>query len=233
MRPAAISLVPYRYRVDSYRAHMAQAKLSAPVEPIRGYSLHPFFAKQRQWTVEVANVLSRFYRYSTELELAARQFAPSRQRSLGNTDGAAPDVDELLRRTRQLTDRYNRLQRFWRERPDSFAPGPDDTFFRINRAAQSVLPKYGIRLQQDGSLAVDDAAFRQGVAQDYAGFEQAMQDLTQSFRQVADRLQAAPSGGYVRRTRTPTGVNAYESSLLPNLFFRHAASTGLFVNQLW
>ncbi|WP_035295537.1 hypothetical protein [Brevibacillus thermoruber] len=235
MRPASISLVPYRYRVDSYRAHMAQAKLSAPVEPIRGYSLHPFYAKQRQWTAEVADVLSRLYRYTTELERAARQFAPSRRGSLGNAaaDGTAPDVEVLLRRTRQLAERYNRLQRFWRERPDSFAPGLDDTFSRITRAAQSVLPAYGIRLQQDGSLDVDDAAFRQGVTQDFSGFEQAMQDLSQSFRQVADRLQAAPPGVFSRRGALSKGGNPYESSLLPNLFFRHAASTGLFLNQLW
>jgi uncharacterized protein YukE len=233
MRPAPISQMPYRYRVDSYRFHMAQAKLSAPVEPIRGYSLHPFYAKQRQWTAEVADVLSRLYRYTTELERAARQFEPSRRGNLVNAAADAPDVELLLRRTRQLAERYNRLQRFLRERPDSFAPGLDDTFSRITRAAQRVLPAYGIRLQQDGSLEVDDDAFRQGIAKDFSGFEQAMQGLSQSFRQVADRLQAAPPGSFPRRDASSKRANPYESFLLPSLFYRHAASTGLFVNQLW
>ncbi|MED4909250.1 hypothetical protein P9761_13740 [Brevibacillus centrosporus] len=81
MRVNRISHIPYSHRVGRYHFQMVQAKLTAPVDPIISYSLQPFYTREQQWMTELSDSLSRLYRYSADLDRAARQFDPERPSS--------------------------------------------------------------------------------------------------------------------------------------------------------
>ncbi|MEJ8546810.1 flagellar cap protein FliD N-terminal domain-containing protein [Brevibacillus borstelensis] len=82
MRLAQVSHVPYSQRVGPYHFQMIQARLSGPVQPIVGYSLQPFYTRQQQWMTDMADSLSQLYRFTAELNQAAKQFDPARKNSV-------------------------------------------------------------------------------------------------------------------------------------------------------
>jgi hypothetical protein len=88
MKLDRVSHVPYSQRVGRYHFQMVQAKLNTPVEPVFGYSLQPFYTRQDLWMTELSDSLSRLYRYSADLDKAAREFDPTRSSSAINQRSA-------------------------------------------------------------------------------------------------------------------------------------------------
>lgn len=86
--------IPYSHRVGRYHFQMVQAKLSTPVEPIFGYSLQPYYTRQRQWMTDLSDSLSRLYRFFADLDKAAREFDPSRPNSAINQRVVASSAPE-------------------------------------------------------------------------------------------------------------------------------------------
>jgi len=81
MKVNRISHIPYSHRVGLYHFQMVQSKLHAPVDPIISYSLQPFYIREQQWMTALSDSLSRLYRYSSDLDKAAREFASDRRDS--------------------------------------------------------------------------------------------------------------------------------------------------------
>lgn len=360
MKVSRISHIPYSHRVGRYHIQMVQAKLQVPVDPIVSYSLQPFYTREQQWMTELSDSLSRLYRYSYELDKAAREFDPERRDSavsqrlaissdpetatakarpharmrqyrldrirvalprteeplpgesssrasaqkghplfraaseldehalaalvhgssgpssndlqmiglamaeavvdgvplrfsanqfaLGDgevlvrlhQDGTAPvtisvlpDTDRLLRQTRVLADCYNRLQTFLAEHGATLCTQKLDTFSRVAQAAEEVLRPYGISLQADGLLALDEAQLRSTVQTRYADFANDMKGLSRQFREETLRLQKVPSGALSRSFDDAVSAKPYALSSPASLRYLHAVSTGLFVNLLF
>ncbi len=84
MKVNRISHIPYSQRVGRYHFQMVQAKLHAPVNPINSYNLQPFYTREQQWMTELSDSLSRLYRFSADLDKAAREFDPERKGSTIN-----------------------------------------------------------------------------------------------------------------------------------------------------
>ncbi|MCM3079498.1 flagellar filament capping protein FliD [Brevibacillus invocatus] len=84
MRLDRVNHTPFSHRVGRYHFQMAQARLNTPVEPVFTYSLQPFYARQQEWVTELSHSLSRLYRFSAELDEAAREFDPARKNSAVN-----------------------------------------------------------------------------------------------------------------------------------------------------
>lgn len=84
MKVNRISHIPFSQRVGRYHFQMVQAKLHAPVDPIISYNLQPFYTREQQWMSELSDSLSRLYRYSSDLDKAAREFDPERKDSVIN-----------------------------------------------------------------------------------------------------------------------------------------------------
>ncbi|MED4755609.1 flagellar cap protein FliD N-terminal domain-containing protein [Brevibacillus choshinensis] len=84
MKVNRISHIPFSQRVGRYHFQMVQAKLHTPVDPIISYNLQPFYTREQQWMTELSDSLSRLYRYSSDLDKAAREFDPERKDSAIN-----------------------------------------------------------------------------------------------------------------------------------------------------
>ncbi|MGV3138494.1 flagellar filament capping protein FliD [Brevibacillus agri] len=416
MKLDRVSHIPYSQRVGRYHFQMVQAKLGAPVEPIFGYSLQPYYTRQQQWMADLSDSLSRLYRFFADLDNAAREFDPSRPNSAinqravafsapeaaavqadsqaasgthrlrivslasgqshtskalpgdaptvvlegpqqfvlrmgeqeelfsydsqasdshadslrsiaealrgsslgldarivsegqsialtvssrqsgaaaafelwdvtGNTvrslgldrvtqkasdavylwdgvqhtspsnrvtlsDGAvqlslrqageneiaitiSPDMEQLLRHTRTLVNGYNRLHAFLAEQSPVLATQKLDTFTRMAQASGGALGNYGLRVQSDGQIALDESAWRAAVSANFPGFAKEMAGLSRSFREEVIRVQSKPFASFSRSYEAATSANPYEQTTASGMQFRFATRTGLFFNQLW
>ncbi|MFD2369310.1 hypothetical protein ACFSO0_04855 [Brevibacillus sp. GCM10020057] len=173
---------------------------------------------------------------------------PANQFSLGNgevqvrlhQDGTAPvtisvvpDTDRMLRQTRVLVDCYNRLQTFLDEHGATISTQKLDTFSRVAQAAGDTLRRYGISLQADGLLTLDEALLRSTVQARHAEFVDDMKGLSQQFREEILRVQKVPSGAFSRSFDHVVSAKPYLRSSPASLRYLHAASKGLFFNVLF
>ncbi|MGN7471568.1 flagellar filament capping protein FliD [Brevibacillus sp. SAFN-007a] len=94
MKVDRISHIPYSQRVGRYHFQMVQAKLSAPVAPVFGYSLQPYYTRQQQWMTDLSDSLSRLYRLFADLDQAAREFDPARPTSAIHQQAVVSSVPE-------------------------------------------------------------------------------------------------------------------------------------------
>lgn len=241
MKVKRISHIPYSHRVGRYHFQMVQAKLHAPIDPIRSYSLQPFYSREQQWLTALSDSLARLYRYSSDLDQAAREFDPDWKKSainryLAGNDpaiSAAPDTEPLLEAMRQLVSRFNRLHLFLRDQENVIATHKFDTFERVAEAADGTLQPYGVHLTSDGQLELDEKTWRQAVASRFSEFASAMKGLTKQFREEALRVQNSPLGAFSRWFGDAESHTPYVSLSPSSLRYWHAASTGLFINLLF
>lgn len=416
MRLDRVNHTPFSHRVGRYHFQMAQARLNTPVEPVFTYSLQPFYARQQEWVTELSHSLSRLYRFSAELDEAAREFDPARKNSAvnrrlatssqpeaatanalpeavpetyelavyklatgqtnrspwGHRDAPNPvqaghqeftlsigeqekiltlysapsdtyerilrhvaiainqsqmgvtarmemnqeqqslvvqtaqtganqaftlrdrvgnsiqalglqqteipakdaefslnhrrqrsqtnqftiengqaivslhqvssepirleiamDTEHLLKQSKTLVHRYNRLLAFLNEHQDILATQKLDTFQRVASSAEDGLRPFGIELLSNGELSLDEAAWREAVATDYTGFTDAMKGLTRQFREETLQLQKAPLGSYSRSHEETQSHNPYISQSWSSLHYLYTAKTGLFLDVLW
>ncbi|GED72223.1 hypothetical protein BRE01_59250 [Brevibacillus reuszeri] len=99
MKVSRVSYVPYSQRVGRYQLQMFQAKLNTPVNPISAYNLQPYYARQQQWTTDLSDSLSQLYRYSVDLDQAAKEFDPKRPKSAINRRQIVSSQPELATAT--------------------------------------------------------------------------------------------------------------------------------------
>lgn len=255
MKVNRVSYVPYSQRVGRYHFQMVQAKLNTPVEPISTYNLQPYYTRQHQWMTELSDSLSRLYRYSADLDLAAKEFDLTRpnhvfqksqtsslqpdEESISDTSQGEPveaalpfETDRILRQTRLLVQRYNRLHHFLQENEHTLNTQKLDTFGRVTEAANAELQPFGICLSSSGELELDEHAWLKAVEAGHTDFAQAMQGLSRRFREEVLQLQKQPLGAfsryydevYVHRNSFPTAWD---------LNYQHVTQTGLFLNLLW
>jgi len=257
MKVNRVSYVPYSQRVGRYHFQMVQAKLNTPVEPISTYNLQPYYTRQHQWMTELSDSLSRLYRYSADLDQAAKEFDFTRPNNVFHksqavspqSDGErAPDTsqtepvetallpfetDRILRQTRMLVNRFNRLHHFLQENEHTLNTQKLDTFGRVAQAADTGLQPFGIRLLSSGELTLDEATWLKAVETRHADFAQAMQGLSRQFREEVLQLQKKPLGAFSRYYDEAACIHPYSFPTAWDLNYQHVTQTGLFLNILW
>lgn len=236
MKLNRIDHTPFAHRVGRYHFQMAQARLNTPVEPVFTYSLQPFYARQQEWLTELSHSLSRLYRFTAELNQAARQFATldihARENEAGVQTGEGVDkTEELFEMTSLLVFRYNRLHAFLNEHDDILSTEKLDTFERITRAVDGPLQQFGLKREQDGRLQVDEAQWRYAVQTDYAGFVTLMQGVGRHFREELLRLQTSPLGSFTRPYADARSANPYVHLSVPSLQYQYAAAAGVYLDM--
>jgi len=256
MKVNRVSYVPYSQRVGRYHFQMVQAKLNTPVEPISTYNLQPYHTRQQQWVTELSDSLSRLYRYSADLDLAAKEFDFTRPNNVfhksqaispppdgervSDTSQAEPvettlpfETDRILRQTRLLVNRFNRLHHFLQENEDTLNTQKLDTFGRVAQAADTGLQLFGISLSSTGELELDEQTWQKAVETRHTDFAQAMQGLSRRFREEVLQLQKKPLGTFSRYYDEAASVHPYSFPTAWDLNYQHVTQTGLFLNILW
>ncbi|MGG1659319.1 hypothetical protein [Brevibacillus sp. NRS-1366] len=224
MKVNRVSYVPYIQRVGRYHFQMVQAKLNTPVEPISTYNLQPYYTRQQQWMTELSDSLSRLYRYSADLDEAAKAFDSTRP----NTE-----TDRLLRQTRLLVDRFNRLHHFLQENEHTLATQKLVTFERVAKTADTGLQPFGISLLATGELELDEQIWLKAVEARSTDFADAMQGLSLQFREEVLQLQNKPLSTFSRYYDEVAGLHPYSFTSISSLQYQHITKTGLFLNVLW
>jgi hypothetical protein len=243
MKLNRVDHTPLAHRVGRYHFQMAQARLNTPVEPVSTYSLQPFYARQQEWLTELSHSLSRLYRFTADLDQAARQFAVPRSAQLSIGPGlpqenemtaASPaQTDELLQKTNLLVERYNRLRAFLDEHEDVLSTQKLDTFERITRAAEGPLQRFGLRLRSDGQLELHESEWRSAVQSDSAGFVGIMKGLGRQFREELLKLQKSPFGSFSRTYDDVRSAHPYRALSMPSLRYQYAAAAGVYLDIRW
>lgn len=221
MKLNRVSHIPVSQRVSRYSYQMLQAKLSTPVQPIRGYNLQPYYTRELQWTTELSDSLSRLYRFSSDLAKVAREF------------DANADPDQLLQQTHVLVHHYNRLQQFLAEKSDTLITDQLDSFVGVAKASEVELHSFGIQLSSDGQLAVDEQKWTEAVQTRNQDFTSTMERVSHSFRKEALQVQSKPFGSFSRFYEEAMARHPYIASSPSSLHYHYATKTGLYVNERW
>lgn len=145
----------------------------------------------------------------------------------------ATDPEHLLKQTRTLVHRYNRLLAFLHEHQDVLAVQKLDTFQRIAHAAGAVLQPFGFQQLPNGELSLDEATWRDAVDADYEGFSQALKGLTRQFREETLQLQTTPLGSFSLAHEKTQSKNPYHAQSWSSLHYLYTARTGLYIDLLW
>ena len=249
MKLDRIEHTPLSHRVGRYHFQMAQARLNTPVEPVYTYNLQPFYARQQEWMTELSHSLSRLYRFSAELDQAARQFAHegplslslNSARSLSGTADPfgskamlnSKQIEDFWQKTQRLVKRYNRLQAFLDEHEDILSTQKLDTFERVARAAAGPLQKFGFSLAENGMLELHESVWRSAVSADAASFTAAMKGLARQFHDEVLRVKRTPLGSYSRSYDDLHSTNPYRSRSWFSLHYRYAAAVGTLLDYRW
>lgn len=146
------------------------------------------------------------------------------------------DSDAIVKQTKQLLNTYNRFHDKLEISAAALTVDLTQTWDRLTGSIQPQLSRIGIIRNADGTYAMNEQAFRTALSERPETIEQLIgseSGLAATIKKQADRLRYTPLEALAQPFPYADSTNPYNSYLLPNLFLRQAAKTGLFFNQVF
>lgn len=143
------------------------------------------------------------------------------------------DSNKIVEEVKSLVRQYNQFESYLNHEAGSLSNELRKNWRKLTQEVQPKWNDLGFQSRSDGSLYLDEAKLRENLDEQFDQVQSALSGPGGFATKVAQETERIHETPLVQAYQTTINNNPYHNYLLPNMFLKQAAATGLAFNQLF